>query len=166
MKEYPPLPLPELREGYNNHEFKLQWACADYLLGVKGHGKNMQNVTKPFPWLKFNHPAAEFRGAGEGYKFKRLGVMAGMTDWQIWGPERWHGLIELKIKGGHLSPAQQRVRSWAIEYNFPHAVCYSVRMVRDALIGWGHECVNMHCIEPDFMTTQEKHKLSHDFFAP
>lgn len=164
--EYKVLQLKELGKPHSSNEFKLQWACADYLLGVRGHGKNMVKAARPFPWLQFNHPAAEGRDAGEGYKFKRLGVMAGMTDWQIWGPNAWHGLIELKVKGGVLSTPQQRVRSWAVEYGFPHVVCHSVHMVRDALIGWGHTCENMACIEPDYLSKDDKFELSDDFYKP
>lgn len=151
-------------------EYKLQTATADYVHGRIYKGiKLMAHVQRPFPLLKFHHSANEGRSETEGAKFKRRGVMAGITDWLIWGPNRWHGMIELKAPGKELNRLhgnQATVSQWAQEYGFPHAVCRSVAEMRDTLIGWGHKCQNMACIEPDYLTKYEKFQSVHEMYRP
>lgn len=140
-------------------EWKLQQATADYLRGSTG-------IPIPFHFLKFHHPALEYRGAAEGAKYARRGTTPGMPDWLLWGPNRWHGMIELKVEGRGLNANQKEVHRWAMEYGFPHAIARSVREFRDIIIGWGWECHNMAVREPDYATKEQKYQRYFDMMKP
>ena len=149
------------------YEWQLQLAAATYVSGkVWGGNKVIKRHPIPFHFLKFHHPAMEYRGDGEGNKYRKRGTTDGIPDWLLWGPKRWHGFIELKVAERKLQPNQQEWHRWAVDYGFPHAVCYTVHEFRDTLIKWGWECHNMACIEPVYRTKAQLHRLAYKAFAP
>lgn len=148
-------------------EWRLQVATADYLRGrIYKNMKQYTRVPIPFHHLKFHHPALEFRGGESGDKYRRRGSEAGIPDWLLWAPKRWHGMIELKVAGRGLNDNQKEVHRWATEYGFPFAICRTVREFRDTIIKWGWVCHNMNCIEPDYRTKEQKQKASFDMYKP
>lgn len=155
-----------MENDFNPLEYKLQEATAAYLSGRHYRGNKFTLHAIPFHHLKFHHPANEGRSEGEGFKFKKRGVTPGITDWLLWGPNKWHGMIELKVTGRGLSSSQKNVRGWATEYGFPHAICHSVAEFRDAIIEWGWQCHNMACIEPDYSTEKDRFRAAVDYFKP
>lgn len=155
------------------HEWALQQATATYLSGELYAGsKIIKRYAKPFHHLQFFHPALEYRGsAAEGIKYKKRGTKAGMLDWQLWGYNHFHAMVEMKVydKNGKprgLNIPQKEVWRWLGEYGFPRAICYSVKELRDFIIGCGFECHNMGCIEPDYRSVEKKKFDSFDFFRP
>lgn len=148
-------------------EWRLQEATASYLSGEEWRGNKIyQRHTIPFHFLKFHHPALEYRGAGEGIKYRKRGSTSGLTDWLLWGPNKWHGFIELKVVDRKLTENQKEVRRWALEYGFPYVICRAVHEVRDALIGWGWKCHNLACREPDHRTAENKKAQAFDLYMP
>lgn len=148
-------------------EWQLQEAAATYLSGEFWAGSVIKKrYQKPFHFLKYHHPALEYRGDADGNKYKKRGSTAGIPDWLLWERNRWHGMIELKVAGRGLNYNQKEVHRWATEYGFPHAVCYTVCEMRDKIIEWGFKCHNMACIEPNYYTKEQKFKLAHDWYKP
>lgn len=152
-------------EEAHEMEWQLQMATADYLTGdiYKGY-KKIGTVQKPFHYLKFHHPALENRE--EGGKYKRRGSTPGIPDWLLWGPNKWHGMIELKVAGRGLSPNQKETDRWCTEYGFPFTICRTVEQFRDQIIAWGFPCLNMACREPVYGSPSHKKHLSFMSQAP
>lgn len=150
-------------------EWRLQTATADYLTGKEWRGNKVHaRHTIPFRFLKYHHPALEYRGegSGEAAKYKRRGSTPGIWDWLLWGPNRWHAQIELKVAGRGLNDNQKETDRWLTEYGFPHAIARSVTEFRDIIIEWGWECHNMACKEPIYHTKEQMRKLAINAFAP
>ncbi len=148
-------------------EWQLQFACAAYVSGdVWGGNKIIKRHPIPFHFLKYHHPAMEYRGDDDGNKYRKRGSTSGIPDWLLWGPNKWHAFIELKVAGRKLNPNQQEWHRWARDYGFPHAVCYTLHEFRDTIISWGWDCKNMACIEPNYQTKEQKFRASHNFYAP
>jgi len=84
---------------YEGKEDQLQTATADYLR------YKYPNI------LAFHTPNGGHRLKAVAAKLKRQGVKAGVPDWLIIKPSGpYCGLaVELKVKGGKLSPAQKDV---------------------------------------------------------
>jgi hypothetical protein len=63
------------------------------------------------PGWRFGHiPNGEYRDPITANRLRRLGVVAGWPDLQFAGPDRQMAFLELKRRGGWLSPAQQAMR--------------------------------------------------------
>jgi len=86
-------------------------------------------------WIRFNklddvtyHCANERSTTPQaGALLKRKGVLAGVADVIMMKPsQRWHGLaIELKVKGGKLSPAQSKFLAALNREGYLAKVCWS-----------------------------------------
>ena len=96
-------------------------------------------------WVAFNpdykkvvfHIANE-RKCSEAYgaKLKRLGVRAGVSDLFIMRARKGYhgGFIELKRKGGRVSPAQKQFLEDAASEKYFTAVCWSIEECIETLI--------------------------------
>lgn len=143
------MPNPIIK-GYS--ETALTIAVSDYLHGNIHHGRNIIKIGVPFPDLLFTFVANEGRSEADGAKFKRMGVMRGISDFVFW----WKtadgtfgaGGIELKTEIGKQSPYQRNFEGRMKTLGGKYSVCRTVAQVRDTLISWGLECKNPNCIEP------------------
>jgi hypothetical protein len=98
-------------------------------------GKEDLELIILFDWLRFNkldhvafHPANERRcTAQQGALLKRKGVTAGVSDVIFLRPsQRWNGLIiEMKSKGGKLSPHQAKFLETMAKEGYLTKVCFS-----------------------------------------
>lgn len=149
------------------HEWRLQEATATYLTGkLYGGPKVIKTYPIPFHYLKFHHPALEYRGAESGNKYKKRGSTSGIFDWLFWGPDRFHAMAELKVAKRGLNIPQKETWRWLGEYGFPKTICYSVKELRDFIISCGFECHNMACIEPDYRSPEKKKFDAFEFYKP
>lgn len=91
------------------------------------------------------------RYSPEGRKLKRMGLLAGITDFLFWwaivieenGVQTlWMdcGFIEVKTKDGVLSDDQIEVRRRVKAMGGKHAVVRTYEQLRDQLIAWGAKC--------------------------
>lgn len=93
-------------------------------------------------WLTYQHPdVLAFHVANEGIsarrnnakafgaKRKAKGVKAGVPDWVILEPRNeYHGMmIELKVKGGSLSPSQKLFLKRSEASGYYVAICWSLQ---------------------------------------
>ena len=61
----------------------------------------------PRPWFAYHIPNGGYRSKSEGGRFKAMGVMPGLPDITIKGPDRAEYCLEVKAPRGSLSPAQR-----------------------------------------------------------
>ena len=96
-------------------------------------------------WL-YAVPNGGLRKKGVAGQLKAEGVKSGYPDTGLdVASGGYHGLrIEMKIKGGRLSPAQIEWREWLISQGYKHAVCYdwqaAARVIADYLGLEHQEC--------------------------
>jgi|SRR5215467_680847 len=90
-------------------------------------------------WMWSHFAAGERRDAKTGAKLKRLGLKSGWPDLLIFPPVPAHGpaFLELKRRGGRLSPAQQAFADWAHSYGYRHEVVADYASALVILKGWG-----------------------------
>ncbi len=84
----------------------------------------------------FHVPNGEKRGAGIGGKLKGMGTRAGMPDVCIIFRGRFY-VIELKKRGGRVSPAQHATHALLIGCGAEVRTCYSLDEVIATLTEWG-----------------------------
>jgi hypothetical protein len=100
-------------EPYDGKEDDLQKASAHLL--------------RYFPGIIALHPPNE-RGVRVDklvlFKLKRMGAVWGASDWIIFTPKT--GFIELKAKGGKLSPNEIDFLNRMSDAGFPVAVCWNI----------------------------------------
>jgi hypothetical protein len=88
-------------------------------------------------WKMFHVPNGGRRDIITRVEMNRKGVMAGVPDFVLLGPNRQTFFIELKRKGGQLSKTQVEFKAWCLRYGFPHAVCDNLEDVVAHLQHWG-----------------------------
>ncbi len=90
-----------------------------------------------FPTLEWFHPPnGGLRNKAVGSKLKKQGVKAGVSDLIIQTPSGpYHGAcIELKVKGGRLSPDQKAFLNRNIKLGHFCAVVYSIDGLKQCLV--------------------------------
>jgi len=108
-------------------EFRIQCMIADTLRNF-GH-----------PDWQCNHfPAGELRSASTGARLKRMGLRPGWPDFICISPAGMPHFLEVKRKGGRMTPAQKAFAEWCVSRPLVcHAVVYSYREAREVLLAWG-----------------------------
>jgi hypothetical protein len=92
------------------------------------------------PGWRFNHIASgEYRLPATAARLKRMGVQKGWPDIIIFPPLPSRGamFLELKRRGGRLSPAQQAFADWAHDHGYAHEVIADYASALVVLRGWG-----------------------------
>ena len=87
--------------------------------------------------LAFHVPNGGTRRKREGVKFKKMGVLPGVSDFLfLESRKNYSGLVvELKVKGGKLQPSQKIFLMNCIARNYKTVVCWNVEAFKDVL-GW------------------------------
>jgi hypothetical protein len=85
-------------------------------------------------WSHF--PAGEKRDGRAASKLKAMGLKPGWPDFILVLPDGRAGFIELKAKGGSLSPDQKAFEKSAKALGARHAECRSLEEVEYALSRW------------------------------
>lgn len=78
-----------------------------------------------------NNPRSAIQGALE----KKRGMKAGFPDLMLVGS--FYGHLEVKAKGGTLSPAQKEWASWFLDNDIPYAVVRSIDDAHKVMVEWG-----------------------------
>lgn len=106
-------------KNINPTEDQIHTTLVAWLKQIQHQGRNL---------LFFHSPNGGYRNAQEGAKFKRMGVLAGVSDITLLEPTKTHhGLfIELKKNDGRLTQSQKVFLAKASERGYATAVCYSV----------------------------------------
>ena len=84
-------------------------------------------------------PNGGWRYKRESARLKWQGVVAGIPDLLIVGPNGIAHFIEVKTKSGTLSKEQRAIFERMFDLSCPHTVARSIDDVRDALAVWGIE---------------------------
>lgn len=96
--------------------------------------------TPGHPELQLLHhiPNGGSRGKREAVRFQAMGVKPGIPDLFLpCARGRWHGLyIEMKRKGGTVSPPQKRLHPLLTEQGYAVCVCYGADQAIEALKGY------------------------------
>lgn len=89
-------------------------------------------------WFRVFHVAnGGKRNALEAVKFKRMGVVAGVSDLVCLLPEGKVGFIELKFGKNGLSEKQEAFKDFCSKNGYQWALCRSVGEALDTLRKWG-----------------------------
>jgi hypothetical protein len=90
-------------------------------------------------WFFTHFPAGGRRDAKTAAKLKRMGTKPGVPDLILFAPDPVRGahFLELKRRGGRLSPAQQAFADWARGYGYCHEVVADYDSALAVLRGWG-----------------------------
>lgn len=132
------------------------------------------HVQVPFPELLWLHPVNEFKDKDEAYWGTIKGIRPGAADLIFWwdmgkdtpfGVCSASGAIELKVENFDLTERQKNFRDKFKKCGGRHAVCRSVKGLRDTLISWGLECKNMVAIEPA-PSFKEKQAFVNEMYKP
>jgi hypothetical protein len=90
------------------------------------------------PDLIVFHPAnGGWRSKAEAARFKWLGVLPGIPDLCVVGPDGIVRFIEVKSETGSLSEAQRAMRDRLVAMRVPFAVAKGIDDVRRAFATWG-----------------------------
>lgn len=93
------------------------------------------------PGWKYTHIASgEFRTKATAGRLKRMGVVAGFPDFLLLAPRARRSLahfLEIKRKGGRLTPAQAEFAGYCIWNGYPYACCEGFKEALDQLKAWG-----------------------------
>ena len=125
---------------------KIKWSEEKmYCLGVNSEDSlqkaiiNAWRSTTPRKeWFRVFHVAnGGKRNALEALKFKRMGVVSGISDLVCLLPHGKVGFIELKYGKNGMSESQKEFRSFCESNNYPYALCRSVGEALETLKGWG-----------------------------
>lgn len=108
-----------------SEEHKIQVSIVDYIRTVLPHA------------IVFAVPNGGKRGVAEATRFKREGVLAGVTDLILLLAPRRAYFIEVKVAKGKLSDEQSDFADSIIAKGFDHAIVRSVDDMRLALKAWG-----------------------------
>lgn len=76
------------------------------------------------------------KGVIDGARGKEMAVQPGWPDLLLYVDAQGYA-IEVKRKGGHLSPIQKEISLQLKRHGIPHAVCRSIDDARDTLAMWG-----------------------------
>jgi hypothetical protein len=115
--------LPPKRNG--NAEAQVQAWIVTYIRTVA-------------PDLIVFHPAnGGWRTKAEAARFRWLGVLAGIPDLCIVGPDGIVRFIEVKSETGSLSEAQRAMRDRLVAMRVPFTVAKGIDDVRRAFATWG-----------------------------
>jgi hypothetical protein len=87
-------------------------------------------------WLHTHLPMGELRTPATAGRLKRMGVKPGWPDFILLSPNGLAHFLELKRKGGRLSPHQQAFAHWC-EGRCPFACVDSFDAALGELKGWG-----------------------------
>lgn len=134
-------------------EFKLQVAVVEH-------------IRTAFPQVKAFHCPNQTRSATEAHFNKMLGVLPGVSDLIIGWPMRNVGVLELKAPDGRLSSTQNKFLSWADHIGWSTGIAKSVQEAHVTMKLWGLSPTHESIREPDYMTTQDKHKAVFDMYRP
>lgn len=155
----------------SNPEYSLQVHVIRYLDGKIKQGRNVINVTPPFPEIQKSWHVYQGRSEDEGFFLKEMGVRPGVHDVHILykknnpqAGDTGYGTIELKVGKNKQSDYQRDFTSKMITCGHKTDVCYSVAEVRDTLIKWGLECKNPNAIEPP-RPLEERRQAVHNFYG-
>jgi VRR-NUC domain len=92
------------------------------------------------PGWRWTHIASgEYRTPATAARLARMGVMAGWPDLILLPPVPSHGAVflELKRRGGRLSPEQRDFAGWAHDNGYAYAVVDNLRSAIAILAEWG-----------------------------
>lgn len=124
---------------------KIKWSEAKmYGLGVNSEDTLQQAIINAWrsttprkEWFRVFHVAnGGKRNALEALKFKRMGVVSGISDLVCLLPHGKVGFIELKYGKNGMSDNQKEFRSFCVENNYPYALCRSIGEALDTLKDW------------------------------
>ena len=105
------------------------------------HGLVVDTLTRwAQPGWQWSHfPSGGRRDAKTAAMMKRLGTKSGWPDLILLPPICARGamFIELKRRGGRLSPAQQTFADWAHDHGYAHEVIADYASALAVLRGWG-----------------------------
>ena len=135
----------------------------------KLHVSAYEHMLSAFPHLFVFHIPNRPGDATDGYFKKIMGAKRGAADFLAYWPTEFgfdSGAIELKSKGGVVSPDQNKFMSALDAIGVKTAVCRSVREVHTTLVRWGLKPVHEGIEEPDLRTPQQKFEDARKFFAP
>ena len=116
------------RRGRDPYEIALHGLVVDTLTRWASDG-----------WFFTHFPGGGLRDAKTAAKLKRMGTKPGVPDLILFAPDPLRGVhfIELKRRGGRLSPAQQVFADWAHDHGYAHEVIADFDSALVVLRGWG-----------------------------
>ena len=80
--------------------------------------------------------SGEYRTSATAALLYRMGVTPGWPDF-LFIDQHGVAFLELKRKGGRLTPAQEKVRNFCEQHGIRYAVAWSYEEAAEALQGWG-----------------------------
>jgi VRR-NUC domain len=115
-----------------NAEARIQAAIVEWIRTVAPH-------------LICFHPAnGGYRTKAEAARLKWVGVLAGIPDVVILGPDGRAWLIEVKAERGAMSAEQRAIRERCVGLRIPFATARSIDEVRWAFEAWGIKSRESH----------------------
>jgi hypothetical protein len=110
----------------------------DHNREAREQGAIVEWVRTVAPNLIVFHPAnGGWRSKAEAARFKWLGVLPGIPDLCVVGPDGIVRFIEVKSETGSLSEAQRAMRDRLVAMRVPFAVAKGIDDVRRAFATWG-----------------------------
>jgi len=135
-----------MRVVYKNLQRRIDWNEArSFEWGVGSEDALQQAIihvyrsyTPQEEWFRVFHVAnGGKRNSFEAMKFKRMGVIAGVSDLVCLLPNGKVGFIELKFGNNGLSPAQVSFRDFCQKNGYKWALCRSVGEAVNTFKDWG-----------------------------
>lgn len=145
-------------------EYRLHVACVEH-------------IDECFPGIvELMHPPNRPGDAADGFFKKKMGARPGAPDlWLSWNHGAFDSsrpfmlecaLVELKVPPNKLSTAQNKFMSSYARIGWKTKLCYTVKQVHDALVGWGLKPRYNSVVEPDMRSDSEKFQDALDFYRP
>lgn len=134
MKTLPPLLM--LAEGRKPRPRKAPTSAPSEFQTHVTVAKFLRQFARP-GWQWTHIPNGEVRDPRIGAKLKSMGTKPGWPDFVLVPPTGQMHALELKAKGGRLSPEQSAFRDWCESHSVPYCLAFSVDEALSALNAWG-----------------------------
>lgn len=155
----------------NQNERRLQRYVFRHLRGLKGSGKNVIRMDRPYPeiWQAWAvYQGEDHHTEEDGFWLREMGVTAGVHDvhFMYYAPHIGTGFATIELKWGKndMSDHQKNFAYKMGECKHLTGKCYSVKQVQQLIKSWGFKCVNETCIEPP-RSIEEQRKAVHNFYG-